>query len=136
MVMGYLADCKRTCRVAAEEESALTLCQAKEFFMRFRWILVAIGRFIGRLRYACRFFEIWHYECESCNRCGRCYQLVAHWTNEKWLAVNGQEAGCLCVECFIEQAQKLQLPITISDIERLWIFQENVNSFDIISKDD
>lgn len=77
---------------------------------------------------------MWQYECESCDNCGRCYNLVGYWDDNKWLSVNGQEGGCLCVECFLELADIKNINISSQDIERLWVFKERGASFDIVRR--
>jgi hypothetical protein len=104
------------------------------FWERIIWCRVFFGRFFRRLCYTLRLKQMWTFECESCDHCGRCYHLPTLWRDEIWLAVNGQDSGCLCAECFIELALKRGIDVGVGDIELLWIFTDSKKDSVIIDK--
>lgn len=97
-----------------------------------RWFL---QRFFRRVRHAFRWRELWTWKYESCNRCGSTYRLPTGWYDEVWIRVNGRKEGCLCIDCFLTQAQKKRIGISIKSFERLWVFDPEGGSggcFDIL----
>jgi len=85
-------------------------------------------RVFRRFIHFLRFKEMWLWEYESCNRCGSCYRLPAGWIDSKWLAINGKEKGCLCIDCFLILAQEKNISINIRDIERMYVFDPSGES--------
>ena len=93
-----------------------------------------LRRFFVRLRYAFRLKELWVYKYESCGECGSFYTIVGDWENEIWLKVNGKYEGCLCLDCFFALAEKKGIFINRNDIIRLWVFNPDGDSWNIIKK--
>lgn len=81
-----------------------------------------IRRIFHRICYIFYFREpaIWQYE--SCERCDHCFRLCWSAKNEKWIEVYGNNSGCLCIDCFIELANKKEIILEKSDIERIELF--------------
>jgi len=85
-------------------------------------LLVATKRFLWRLRYAFRLREICTWKCESCRHCGINYRLLIGIRDDIWIAVNGKERGCLCVNCFLQIAQEKNIKILDEHIRKLYVF--------------
>jgi len=75
-----------------------------------------IPRLLRRVRFAFCLKELSTWEYESCRRCGHCFRLCWQVSDDKWIAVHGNEGGCLCIDCFIELANKRGIKINNSDI--------------------
>ncbi len=103
----------------------------------WRWLFVIVPRrFFMRLRYAFRLQEIFTNEYESCDRCGRCYNVPCNMQDTVWLQINGSESGCLCLECIVELAQKKGIQLSVDDIRNLWVFSpdDDYSDVDLIGK--
>lgn len=97
--------------------------------MRIKYIL---RRFIRRLQFAFDFKSLWAWGYETCSKCGMDYRLVIDIKDQTWLLVNGTDSGCLCNNCFLKIAQEKNINISLDDFNKLWVFNPNGNSFDII----
>jgi DNA-directed RNA polymerase subunit RPC12/RpoP len=83
---------------------------------RYLWTLVPRARYALLVKptvgWRARARAFWHfvvlaYAYEVCARCGRPVGCVWHAPDDLWLAVNGQDAGVLCPQCFSSGAQEL-----------------------------
>jgi len=85
------------------------------------WKLVLI-RIWRRLKYVFRFRSLtWEYE--SCIDCGHCFRLNWSARDAVWFAVVGtKEGGSLCLDCFVERAEKKGFKLAPYDIEYLLFF--------------
>lgn len=86
------------------------------------WFILCLKRFIRRIRYAFYFREIVSWRNESCDRCGHCFRLCWSVRDEKWLEVCGSDDGCLCLDCFVELANRRGIGLVQTDIERMDLF--------------
>ena len=96
--------------------------------------LLFIKRFFRRLRYCFRLEEMWKWEYESCNNCGINYRLPIGIRDDIWLKVNGKEEGCLCINCFLQIAEKKEVEIKKEYIDKLYKFNPKGLCFDIINR--
>lgn len=85
------------------------------------WKLI-VKRIFRRIRFAFQWQELLSWPYESCERCGHCFRVCWSANNKKWREVYGSESGCLCVDCFIELANKRGIKLDSSSIERIEIF--------------
>lgn len=92
----------------------------KRFKVRFKWIL--------------NFYEVMTHPYENCDECGSNYCLCINVKDDKWIKVNGKDQGCLCMDCFLRIAQEKGISITIDDFDRIWIFNPDGESIDIVNK--
>lgn len=81
-----------------------------------------IKRIFRRIFYVFKWRELLNWEYESCERCGHCFRLYWKTKNSKWIEVYGGENGCLCIDCFIELANKKNIPLVKNDIEKIELF--------------
>ena len=79
----------------------------KRLYRRIRWLLLTQWRSLS--------LKKWPYE--SCQLCGRGFKV--RWTVEDkyWNELMGGENGCLCVDCFIEEAEFKGIDFPDSAIE-------------------
>lgn len=82
---------------------------------------LSIKRIIRRIKYVFLFRNLsWKYE--SCQDCGHCFRLVWSVRDEIWNKVMGNDSGILCLDCFIERAEKKGISIKDEDYDiRLFI---------------
>lgn len=60
------------------------------------------------------------HEYESCDRCGKCYEIWYEVKNDFWLEVVGGYAGKYCIDCFIEKVkEKGYENVTLSNFEKI-----------------
>lgn len=78
-------------------------------------------RFKRRLFYSFRFREMFLYDWETCNRCGRNYDLCIGLSPNKWDEVNGKSEGCLCPDCFFQVAREKKIKIKLDDIRDFFV---------------
>jgi Na+-translocating ferredoxin:NAD+ oxidoreductase RnfC subunit len=80
------------------------------------WKLI-LKRILRRIRYIFILRDLLSWEYESCERCGHCFRICWSVKDEKWIAVHGDDSGCLCIDCFIELAHAKNIEINNDDIE-------------------
>lgn len=69
-------------------------------------IPLSIKRILRRIKYVFLFRSLsWKYE--SCTDCGHCFRLVWSVDDEIWNKVMGSGDGILCLDCFIDRAEKM-----------------------------
>ena len=85
------------------------------------WSLIA-KRILRRIKYVFILRDLITWPYESCNRCGHCFKVCWNTKNDLWLTVYGSEGGCLCIDCFIELANKKGITIHETDIGTLELF--------------
>jgi len=80
---------------------------------------LAILRIFRRLRFAFAWRDVLSWEYESCERCGHCFRVCWSASDESWNAIHGDDGGCLCIDCFVELAERKGVkPV----IERMEVF--------------
>jgi len=80
-----------------------------------------LRRIFNRFIFALRFKDMWDWSYESCDNCGINYRLPFRVRDKVWLEVHGEKTGCLCVNCFLEEAEKKNIKLKLEDLG-LWIF--------------
>ena len=70
-----------------------------------------IKRILRRIKYVFLFRSIfWKYE--SCQDCGHCFRLVWSVSDHIWKkVVDDTGGGTLCIDCFIERAEKKKIAL-------------------------
>lgn len=79
-------------------------------------------RFIRRIKYAFNFKDMLYWKYESCQVCGSCFHLVWSVKDDKWLKVNNTDSGLLCLDCFINKANRHKIELNSSDIDKIELF--------------
>ncbi|MDD5650300.1 MAG: hypothetical protein PHF86_07790 [Candidatus Nanoarchaeia archaeon] len=85
------------------------------------WKLI-LKRLIRRVCYAFKFKELSIWQYESCERCGHCYKLYWSVKDSIWNLVQGNENGCLCIDCFVELAKEKNVRLSKDDFEHIEVF--------------
>jgi hypothetical protein len=78
--------------------------------------------------------DLWSWEFESCERCGRCFRLAYSVDDEIWEAVYGSEDGCLCPECFLVLAEKQYVYVEPEHFDWLSIFTKEGQREDFVRR--
>lgn len=61
------------------------------------------------------------YHGETCDRCGKKYEIVYSLLDNTWQLITSQKEGCLCLDCLIRIATKRGIHLTRDDFTYLSI---------------
>ena len=64
------------------------------------------------------------WEFESCDKCGRCYRVAWTIRDDLWRQVVGEAEITLCLDCFIELAERKGIRVQKRDFEWLALFSK------------
>ena len=78
-------------------------------------------RFKNKIKYLFNLHSLL-WENESCMDCGHCFRIAWTIKDDVWMRVMGNGGGCLCLDCFIERAERKGVQVVASDFEWLSVF--------------
>lgn len=79
-------------------------------------IRLILRRLFRRVKYVFLFRSLsWKYE--SCQDCGHCFRLVWSVKDDIWNKVMGNGNGILCLDCFVERAEKMGIALKEEDFK-------------------